>query len=268
MSVENASPRSFLRRRLLARRLRIAYKGQPIDSLRAAIPDQERAYAVQETNTRFWLAEGRRMVGRKIGLTSPAVQAQLGVDEPDFGILFADMQVGNESTVSLGSLIQPRVEAEVAFVLKDDLAGDITGTGDILAAIDYAAPAIEIVDSRIRGWRINICDTIADNASSGLFLLGDHHFSPAEVDLASVTACLYLDGILTSEGSGADCLGNPLSAVLWLARKLKSVGRPLEAGDIVLSGALGKMASVESPGEFQARFDGLGTVSVRFEQDD
>jgi 2-keto-4-pentenoate hydratase len=226
--------------------------------------DQEGAYAVQEANTQAWLAEGRRLVGRKIGLTSLAVQAQLGVDQPDFGMLFADMAVGDGEIVAAGSLIQPKVEAEVALVIGRDLTHERHTYADLISATEYALPAIEIVDSRIENWNIKFVDTVADNASSGLFVLGGR---PVRLDDVDLTACgmeMLRGDEVVSRGNGRACLGSPLNAAVWLADMMVRCGRPLLAGDIVLTGALGPMVAVQPGNRFDVRIDGLGTVSALF----
>jgi 2-keto-4-pentenoate hydratase len=224
------------------------------------------AYKIQQINTRRYIAAGRRPVGCKIGLTSLAVQAQLGVDQPDFGILFEDMQVQMDAVVPRGRTIQAKVEAEIAFVLSSDLTGDLTDRNALLDAIDYAAAAIEIVDSRIESWDIRLFDTISDNASSGLFVLGNVRRHPRDLDLQGLTMRMVRGHApeTVSQGSGADCMGHPLEALTWLASTMKALGRPLLRGDIVLSGALGPMA-VARPGDcFTAEIDSLGQVGVRF----
>lgn len=229
-----------------------------------ALDDVASAYAVQEHNTRIWLDQGRRLVGRKIGLTSQAVQKQLGVDQPDFGMLFADMAVCDDEAVALGRVIQPKVEAEVAFVLERDLTMEQATVADLMRAIGYAVAAIEIVGSRVANWDIRLVDTVADNASSGLFVLGNTPFLLNGLDLRDCTMHMTRNGESVSSGVGHACLGHPLNATLWLARKMVEVGRPLQAGDIVLSGALGPM-SVVSPGDrFEAHIDGLGSVRAAF----
>ncbi len=222
------------------------------------------AYAVQHLLTEDALASGRRIVGRKIGLTSAAVQKQLGVDQPDFGILFDDMEYGSGQEVPLSRLIQPKVEAEIAFVFERDLDAERPSLGHVLNAVGYALPAIEIVDSRVRDWKIGILDTIADNASSGLYVLGG---APRKVDAFDLALCgmsLEQGGEPVSVGCGAACLGNPLNAVVWLARTVARIGRPLRAGDVVLSGALGPMVPVKPGDVFEARVSGLGSVSAVF----
>jgi 2-keto-4-pentenoate hydratase len=253
----------------LAERLRAAYSGaEPVPPIRDELPagDVEVAYQVQEVNTEHWLAAGRRLVGRKIGLTSPAVQRQLGVDQPDFGMLFADMAVDSGAEVAAGGLLQPRVEAEVAFVLGRDLDAEEPTMAELLRAVDYALPAIEIVDSRIAGWDIGIVDTVADNASSGQFVLGTtpRRLDDPGLDLRLAGMVLERHGEPLSFGAGAACLGHPLHALRWLAATMVRAGRPLTAGDVVLSGALGPMLPARAGDRFQARISGLGAVAVGF----
>lgn len=241
---------------------------RPIDPLRDRLEkaDQDGAYAVQDINTRAWLAEGRRLVGRKIGLTSTAVQAQLGVDQPDFGMLFADMAVGDGEPVAAGRLIQPKVEAEIALVVGKDLTRERHSYADLIGATEYALPAIEIVDSRIAGWNIRFVDTVADNASSGLFVLGGRPRRLGDFDIAGCAMELKRGDAVVSRGSGRACLGNPLNAAVWLADMMVRCGRPLLAGDIVLTGALGPMVAVAPEGgdRFEATIDGLGSVTALF----
>lgn len=241
--------------------------GQPCSPVREILPDGDvaAAYAAQEINTELDLKAGRRLIGRKIGLTSVAVQKQLGVDQPDYGMLYADMEVLDGDEVSATALIQPKVEAEVAFVMADDLSGPAPTMVELMNAIAYALPAIEIVDSRVRNWDIKISDTIADNASSGLYVLGTTPTLIEELDLRLCGMVLEKNGEPTSFGAGAACLGNPLKAALWVARKMIEVGRPLQAGDILLSGALGPMVGIEPAGaRIEARISGLGSVRVAF----
>lgn len=226
--------------------------------------DLDTAYAVQQWNVRRGLDAGRRIVGRKIGLTSPAVQRQLGVDRPDFGALFADMAVPDGGEVPLGRLLQPKVEAEVALVLVRDLPHRECTVVDVLRAVDFALPALEIVDSRVRGWDISFVDTVADNASSGLYVLGATPVPLDRVDVRSVTMTMSRGGETVSEGTGADCLGSPLNAAAWLASALAERGEPLRAGDLVLTGALGPMAPAAPGDVFETRISGLGSVRVRF----
>jgi 2-keto-4-pentenoate hydratase len=222
------------------------------------------AYAAQDINTKRWLATGRRLVGRKIGLTSLAVQKQLGVDQPDYGMLFDDMAVPDGWEVAAGRLIQPKVEAEVAFVLGRDLNEERITIADVLRAVDFALPAIEIVDSRIADWKIGIFDTVADNASSGLYVLGGMPKKLDGLDLRLCGMVMESAGEPVSVGAGAACLGHPLSAVLWLAKTMAKAGRPLLAGDTILSGALGPMVAAKGGDVFEARIEGLGSVRAAF----
>jgi 2-keto-4-pentenoate hydratase len=222
------------------------------------------AYAVQERNTAHGLAAGRRLVGRKIGLTSKAVQAQFGVDSPDFGMLFADMELGSGDEVPLGRVLQPKAEAEIALVLERDiLEPDVTLSG-LVSCIAYVLPALEVVGSRIRNWDIRLLDTVADNASAGLYVLGTEPRRLEQVDLRLCGMVMERGGEAVSVGVGAACLGHPLHAALWLARKMVAVGRPLRAGDVVMTGALGPMVNV-APGEvLDTHIGGLGSVRAAF----
>lgn len=229
-----------------------------------AIQDLEAAYAVQEINTRHALAEGRRLVGRKIGLTSTAVQQQLGVDQPDFGMLFADMELHDGDAVDCSRLIQPKAEGEIAFVLGQDLPHEDTTLSELLRAVDHLLPALEIVDSAIADWRITLVDTVADNASSGLYVLGKQPVRLNALDLELEGMLLTQNGGLASSGIGAACLGNPINACLWLARTMARAGRPLQAGDVLLSGALGPMVTVKPGDTLHMRLTRLGEVGCRF----
>ncbi|KAF1685105.1 2-keto-4-pentenoate hydratase [Pseudoxanthomonas broegbernensis] len=249
--------------RLLGQAARTATACDPVKPL-IETDGIDAAYTVQHLLTEEALAGGRRLVGRKVGLTSVAVQKQLGVDQPDYGMLFDDMAYGDGEEMPLSRLIQPKVEAEIAFVLERDLDAERPTLAHVLNAIGYALPAIEIVDSRVRDWKISILDTIADNASSGLYVLGG---SPRKVDAFDLRLCgmsLEKAGEPVSLGCGAACLGNPLNAVVWLARTAARTGRPLRAGDTVLSGALGPMAAVRPGDVFEARISGLGRVAAVF----
>lgn len=243
-----------------------AKTGKPVAPIRDLLVGGtvEDAYAVQEINTRRALASGRRLVGRKIGLTSLAVQKQLGVSQPDYGMLFADMAVPDGWEMTRSQLIQPKVEAEVAFVLGRDLTAEHLTIADVLLAVEYAVAAIEVVDSRIADWKIGILDTIADNASSGLYVLGNDPRRLTDVDLRLCGMVMELRGEPISTGSGAACLGHPLNSVLWLAQTMARNGRPLLAGDTVLSGALGPMAPVVWGDVVEARIEGLGSVRAAF----
>ena len=250
----------------VAEQLRAVYEsGTPIPPIKDSIASADEAYAVQELNTSYWADSGRRLVGRKIGLTSLAVQRQLGVDQPDYGMLFADMAVDDGAEVAAGRLIQPKVEAEIAFVLGDDLPHPDTTPAEVLRAIDVAVAAIEIVDSRIADWQISFFDTVADNGSSGLYVLGSQPVSLAAFDPIECGMVIERAGEPVSVGAGSACLGSPVSASAWLARTMAAAGRPLRAGDTILSGALGPMVVAEPGDVFEARISGLGSVSISFE---
>lgn len=254
----------------VARLGQAAAQGRPCPPIRDLIDTQDvrAAYAVQERLvTQRLLSTRASVVGHKVGLTAPAVQAQLGVDRPDFGVLLSDMAIPDGATVFEGRLLQPRVEAEVAFVLGDDLDSGQLAEGQIRAAVAYAVPAIEICDSRITDWNISFADTVADNASAGLFVLGTEPRSLEAFSPRAVTMSMTVNGQEVSTGNGAACLGDPLLALQWLARQLRSLDRPLRAGEIVLSGALGPMRAVSPGDRVRAVFsgmDGTGEVSVRF----
>jgi len=222
------------------------------------------AYAVQQINTDRQLASGRRLVGRKIGLTSKAVQTQLGVDQPDFGMLFDDMSIADGEEIAMSRTQQPKVEAEIALVLAHDLPHERHTVADLIGATAYALPAIEIVGSRIAGWDIRLSDTVADNASSGMFVLGSRPVKLDAFDLIGCGMVMERRGDQVSVGVGAACLGNPLYAAVWLANTMVRVGAPLKAGDIVLTGALGPMVTVAAGDVFTAHIEGLGAVSASF----
>ncbi|HEY8986319.1 MAG TPA: fumarylacetoacetate hydrolase family protein [Streptomyces sp.] len=224
------------------------------------------AYAVQQELVRRRQSRGAVVVGRKIGLTSPAVQQQLGVDQPDFGVLFADMDVSAETEVPYGRLLQPKAEAEIAFVLKEDLAYGSLDEAQVRAAVDYGVAALEIVDSRIAGWDISLTDTVADNASSGLFVLAEQRLTLDEFEPRDTRMRLYANDVLVSEGSGAACLGDPLVALAWLARTARELGEPLRAGQVVLSGALGPMVPAPPGTRIRAEITSLGTVTATFSE--
>ncbi|MBC7285159.1 fumarylacetoacetate hydrolase family protein [Hoeflea sp.] len=250
-----------------ARALReAAATGTPVGAIREQISAGgiAAAYAVQEVNTDHYLASGRRLVGRKIGLTSLAVQRQLGVDQPDYGMLFADMDVAEGIPVSLDRVIQPKVEAEIAIVVGRDLPYPDLTTAEMIRAVEYVVPAIEIVDSRVANWDIKIWDTIADNASSGLFVLGAVPRKLDGLDLRSCGMVMEVKGEPISVGAGIACLGSPITASLWLARVMAKAGRPLLEGDVILSGALGPMAGVSRGDVVEARINGVGTVRAAF----
>jgi 2-keto-4-pentenoate hydratase len=226
--------------------------------------DIDAAYEVQTRVADARLKSGLRIAGRKIGLTAPAVQQQFGVFRPDFGLLLSDMIYSSAEPIPLASLLQPRAEAEVAFVLRRDLDSPQATVSDVIQATDFVLAAIEVVDSRIAGWDIKITDTIADNASSGAVVLGTTPYSLTGLDLSAVTMTMTHEGAVVSTGSGAACMGSPVTAMAWLAREVARRGRPLRAGEVVLSGALGPVVPVSVPGSYRAEFIGLGQVEACF----
>jgi len=238
--------------------------GKPIAPVRDRIRGVPDAYAVQQASVDLWLKRGRTIAGRKIGLTSKAVQAQLGVDEPDFGVLFADMILDDGIEVACGKVLQPRIEGELAFVLKSDLKGERLSAEDVIKATEYVSPAIEICGSRIAGWDIRIADTISDNASAGLVVLGKTRVKPVLDELPRVSMAVRYGGATVAEGRGEACLGNPALAVAWLGEMLTRFGSGLRAGDVVMSGAMAKMVAAEPGSGFTADFADLGTVRVQF----
>lgn len=240
--------------------------GTPCTPVRDLIgrDDLAAAYGVQQRITENRLAGGATVVGRKIGLTSPAVQQQLGVEQPDFGILFHDMAYTDGAIVPVDTVLQPRVEAEVAFVLKDDLANGRLDAEQVRGAIDYAVAALEICGSRVANWDISFGDTVADNASAGAYVLGREHKTLDEVEPKDVAMTMSIDGLEVSTGTGTACLGDPINAVVWLARQARDLGEPLRAGQVILSGALGPMRPVEPGAKVVAAITGLGSVSVSF----
>lgn len=240
--------------------------GVPIAPIGAALPagDVDAAYRIQIINTDLAVAAGRRIVGRKIGLTNPVVQQQLGVDQPDFGTLFDDMAFRTGDTIPARRVLQPRVEAEMAFVLGADLTDPDVDERMVRRAVAGVTASLEIVGSRIADWKITITDTIADNASAGAYVLGNETVAITDLDLTGASMRLMRNGDEVSSGVGSACLGSPLLAATWLARELCRRGRPLRDGEVILTGALGPMVPA-SPGDaFAASIDGLGTVSCTF----
>lgn len=241
-----------------------AETGTPCPPVRDLIgrDDLHAAYAVQRRNAAVRVADGAEVVGRKIGLTSPAVQAQLGVDQPDFGILFADMAHAEGADVPADAVLQPRVEAEVAFVLKADLAEGPLDDSQVRTAVDYAVAALEVCGSRIAGWDISFGDTVADNASAGAYVLGTEKKTLEEFVPRDVEMSMTVDGEEVSTGNGAACLGDPVNALVWLARQARDLGEPLLAGQVILSGALGPMKPIDPGARVHAQITGLGSVSM------
>ena len=229
--------------------------------------DVATAYRVQSLLVGERVAAGRRVVGRKIGLTSPAVQQWLGVDTPDFGVLLDDMEYAEDEVVPMGRLMQPRAEAEVAFVLGADLVEGSFTADSVRAAVDHARAAIEIVDSRVLDWDIKLGDTVADNASSGLYVLGAARLTLADFEPVEVEMTMTCDGEEVSSGTGAACLGDPLNALAWLAEAALTYGEPLRAGQVVLSGALGPVHPVPPGAVVRAEIGPLGSVTARFSEE-
>ncbi|MFW2333555.1 2-keto-4-pentenoate hydratase [Ilumatobacter sp.] len=239
--------------------------GQVCDPVREVVgtaTDIDVGYAIQQVNTDLDVAGGRRVSGRKIGVTSRAVQEQIGVDQPDYGTLFVDMEFGDGIELPISRLMQPRAEAEVALVLEHDLDKGEHSFADIVRATAFALPSIEVVDSRIAGWDIRIVDTVADNASCGLYVLGGKPVPLRDVDLRTIPMSMTLGGEEVSTGEGAACLGHPLHAARWLADTMSERGTPLRAGDVVMTGALGPMKPIAAGDTVVATFGDLGTVTT------
>lgn len=251
----------------LAARLRDAYRDGAIPPLRDGLAptDAEGAYAVQEINTRYWQAAGRRIAGRKVGLTAKAVQAQLGVDQPDFGVLFDDMAIADGGVLPAAAVLQPKAEAEIAIVLGADLDDPAVTRAEVEAAVSGVLAAIEIVDSRIADWKITFADTVADNGSSAFYVLAGEAKPLAGLDLWTCGMALEVNGQVASLGAGVACLGHPLEAATWLARTLAARGAPLRKGDVVLTGALGPMVALQPGDRVKATIGGLGSCGFRYE---
>jgi 2-keto-4-pentenoate hydratase len=224
------------------------------------------AYEIQLLNIRRRLEAGETVLGHKVGLSSKAMQDMMGVDEPDYGHLLSDMALAEATPVSVGRYCMPRVEVEVAFVLGATLPGAECTEDDVLAATEYVAPSIELIDSRIRGWDIKIGDTIADNASSAGFVLGADRVKPADIDLLTIEARLLRGGEEVAAGRSDAVLGNPVVAVAWLARKVASFGVTLEAGHVIMPGSVHRAIDVHPGDHFEAVLDGLGSVRLSFEE--
>jgi 2-keto-4-pentenoate hydratase len=251
---------------LAALRLRDAYTGGAIPPLRDHLSpvDAAGAYAVQAINTRYWQARGRRIAGRKAGLTAKAVQQQLGVDQPDFGVLFDDMRVPDGGRLDPARTLQPKAEAEIALVLGEDLTDTNATPQVVAAAVSSVHAAIEIVDSRIADWKITFSDTVADNGSSAFFVLAAECRPLEGLDLYTAGMVMEVNGRVSSLGVGAAALGHPLNAAAWLAVTLAQRGEPLRAGDILLTGALGPMVTLVPGSHVRAIVGGIGTASFTF----
>ncbi|MGO9040391.1 MAG: 2-keto-4-pentenoate hydratase [Mycobacterium sp.] len=240
---------------------------EPIAPLTAGYPDIDvvDAYQIQLINIRQRVAEGARVVGHKVGLSSLAMQQMMGVDEPDYGHLLDEMQVFEDTPVKAGRFLYPRVEVEVGFILAEDLPGAGCTEDDVLAATEALVPSIELIDTRITDWKIALCDTIADNASSAGFVLGRSRVSPGDLDVKTIDAVLTRNGEVVAEGRSDAVLGNPVTAVAWLARKVESFGVRLRKGDVVLPGSCTRAIDARAGDEFLADFTGLGSVRLSFE---
>ncbi|RMI28007.1 2-keto-4-pentenoate hydratase [Nocardia stercoris] len=224
------------------------------------------AYEIQLVNIRGRLDAGAKVVGHKVGLSSKAMQQMMGVDEPDYGHLLADMQVFEDVPVETAKYLFPRVEVEVGFVLGKDLPGADCTEEDVLDATIAYAPSIELIDTRIKNWQIGLCDTIADNASSAGWVLGKERVAPADLDIKAIDAVLTRNGEVVAEGRSDAVLGDPTIGVAWLARKVASFGVRLKAGDIVLPGSCTRAIDVRPGDEFHAEFAGLGSVRLQFDR--
>lgn len=222
------------------------------------------AYAISLGALELRKADGERVIGKKIGVTSKAVQDMLGVHQPDFGFLTDRMWINGDIDVAKEGLIQPRAEAEIAFILKNDLNGPGVSAQDVLAATESIAPCFEIVDSRIRDWKIGIIDTVADNASCGVFVLGDARVDPRDFDLPALHVTVTKNGEPLSEGYGSAVQGSPLQAVAWLANTLGAYGVTLNAGDVILSGSLVPLAPAVAGDLFEMELHGIGRCVARF----
>jgi 2-keto-4-pentenoate hydratase len=240
--------------------------GETISPLTATFEniDVEDAYAIQMLQVQRWLADGRKIVGHKVGLTSVQVQKQLGVNQPDFGHLFDDMFHLSGEEIAVGTYLQPKVEPEIAFVLKKTLSGPGVTIADAIGAIDYVVASLEIVGSRIADWKITLADTIADNASSGGVVLGTRPIKIEAADLRTLGAVVYKNGQIVQTGAGAAVLGSPISSLVWLANTLGRLGTSLEAGSVILPGAITPMVTAEPGDVITADFNLLGSVTATF----
>lgn len=235
----------------------------PIRDLVGTSTDIDVGYAIQQLNHERSLAAGRRVSGRKIGVTSKAVQDQIGVDQPDFGTLYVDTEFGDGVDIPASRMIQPRAEAEVALVIGHELNNAPHGFAEIVRSVEFALPSIEVVDSRIEKWQISIVDTVADNASCGMYVVGSRPVPLGAFDIRTVPMSMSVNGEEVSTGVGAACLGNPIHAARWLADVLCERGIPLQPGDVLMTGALGPMQPISTGDEVAVDFGPLGTVSTR-----
>jgi 2-oxopent-4-enoate/cis-2-oxohex-4-enoate hydratase len=224
----------------------------------------EDAYHIQQRMLSRRIDKGARVVGKKIGVTSKVVMDMLNVHQPDFGYLLDTMIYNEGEAIPMETLIQPKAEGEIAFMLKHDLMGPGISNADVLRATECVMPCFEIVDSRIRDWKITIQNTVADNASCGVFVLGDHAVDPRKVDLTTCGMVLEKNGEIAATGAGAAALGSPVNAVAWLANTLGKLGIPLKAGEVILSGSLAAMLPVKAGDNLRVTIGGIGGCSVRF----
>lgn len=239
---------------------------QALPPLTETYPDLtiEQAYQIQLAMIQPRLEGGATVVGKKIGVTSKVVMDMLKVDQPDFGHLLSDMLYADGSSIAVETLIAPKAEGEIAFVLKEDLHGPGVTVADVLRATAYVMPCFEIVDSRIRDWKIRIQDTVADNASAGAFVLGDRGVDPRNVDLACTGLVMEKNGEIVATGAGAAALGHPANAVVWLANTLGALGIGLKKGEVILSGSLAAMVPVQAGDQLRISIGGIGSAAVRF----
>lgn len=240
--------------------------GSVIDPITDQFPELriEDAYQIQKRLNARRVASGQRIIGKKIGVTSRAVMDMLGVLQPDFGMLTDAMRFPSGAVIPVRSLIHPKAEGEIAFVLKDDLRGPGITASDVVAATAGVSACFEVVDSRIRDWRIKIQDTVADNASCGVFVLSDRLVDVRSLDLEKAEMTLLKNGEPVVRGNGAATMGSPLLAVAWLANKMGELGEALKAGEVILSGALGAMVPVRSGDHLRMSIVGIGECSVDF----
>jgi 2-keto-4-pentenoate hydratase len=241
----------------------------PIEPLRDTYPDLTLAdsYEIQLLQMRRRVADGARVLGHKVGLTSPVMQKQMGVDQPDYGHLLDDMFFLEHLPVPTAAYLQRRIEPEVAFVLRRPLRGPGVTVAEAIAAVDFVLPALEIIDSRIRDWKIGILDTIADNASSGGVVLGSRPTPLSAVDLRLAGCVLHRGGDVVGTGAGGAVLGSPITSLVWLANTVGERGVALEAGHVVLPGSVTASVPVAPGDAFTATFAGLGSVTARFSEE-
>ncbi|RLL45096.1 2-keto-4-pentenoate hydratase [Oceanobacillus piezotolerans] len=236
---------------------------QPVTELNPNLTIHE-AYQIQLATIKQEVNRGHRITGKKIGLTSKAMQDMLGVGEPDYGHLLSNMVIENRGSIPFHKVLQPKVEGEIAFILKEDLKGPNVTSMNVIQATDVVVAALEIVDSRIKDWKITLEDTVADNASSGLYVLGEKPKKLTEIDVKQLGMALYKNDSLQNTGVGAAALGDPVKCVAWLANKLSEFDITLKAGEVILSGALSAAVEAKPGDHFYAKFAELGEVSITF----